>query len=108
MPEALLQCGFENPDAVKFVTDEVGGGMVGAQQLGILDGGIDQLVVVVGNIDLPLPDNLPVVAFAGAIEQAIVIHGPEATRAERLVEAKLRCLSHAAGAGIVLPRPGGI
>jgi hypothetical protein len=63
MPEAWLQFGFEHPDAVQFVADKVGGRVVGAQQLGVLDGGIGQLVVVVGDIDLPLADNLPVVAL---------------------------------------------
>ncbi|MNO99404.1 hypothetical protein D3C76_911730 [compost metagenome] len=104
MAIAFLQVGLDHPHPAQLITHELGVGMVGRQQFGILDGTGVGLEGVGRAVDLALAQQLPGVALRRTVEQAVFVHGHGAVGADhRLVIAISWHLPHASGRWAVGP-----
>ncbi|MNQ29201.1 hypothetical protein D3C85_425110 [compost metagenome] len=104
MPFAGLQRGFQHPDTVRLVADQVLVEVVGLDDLRVLQRAVGQLVGVVRHQHFPLAHQLPVVLVRRAAEQVDHVVGAQAVGgADRRVVGDLRGAQHAALPGVVDP-----
>src|SRR5690606_9351837 len=104
VPRAALQGRGDVPDAVQLVAGQRRVEVAGFDHLGVLEGRRVEPVAVVGDVDLLLADQLPVVAIQRAVVHVQVVGSAHAVGGGAgAVVGDLRGAAHAALAGVVEP-----
>src|SRR6266550_8493819 len=103
--EAVLERRIHHPDAMQLVARQILVDVVPAQQLAVLELPVLQTVGIVGDVDLLLADELPVVALGAAVVHVELIRGAQVVGVgARVVEGDVRRAPHTALAGVIDPR----
>ncbi|MCY1418396.1 hypothetical protein D9M71_339550 [compost metagenome] len=105
VPLARLDGAYHFPHTVQFVAGQVLVDMTGLDHVRVLQLRRPQLVVVVGNVDFLLADQLPVVAVWRAVVHVVVVcHAHAVGGGTRAIVGDLRGAAYAALAGVIGPR----
>ncbi|MNV15023.1 hypothetical protein D3C71_1057240 [compost metagenome] len=78
MPRARLERAFDHPDPMQLITGELRVEVARCEQLLVLHLRAADFVIVIGNVDLLLALELPVVAVWRAVEQVRIVRRAQA------------------------------